>query len=139
MPCARLERRIDGPGGVTELLRRSDPTDGWRPARFRHLIWADADVLLRADAHLFEQVADAMIGIAAEAEYTRDGLLQLQRTVFVGGLILEEYAHTRASVFQSWLGDGHDEPFWQIVSGLSRPPVAVRPIEGLTRTASRSA
>lgn len=126
-----LERRIDGRRGVTALLRSRDPIRGRRPSRFRFYIWHDADVLLRADPRLFGRLVDALAGVAAEAEYASDDLLLLHRTVFLGGPVLDSYAKYEGGQFRSWYDDELGEPFWQVATGLERPPVRTLAIDRL--------
>lgn len=134
VPCDLLERRVEGTNSLTELLRSCEYFPGRRPSRYRFFVWNDADVLLRAEPELFARVTDAMAGVAAESEFGEvDGLL-IQRAVFIGGPLLESLAHEATSPFNSWASDGSDEPFWQLVSGLERPPVLCRPVDLLMRS-----
>src|SRR5438105_7972434 len=64
-----IERRVDGPRGVTALLRSREVFRGRPASKFRFYIWHDADALLMRDEPLFGRLADAMMGVAAEAEY----------------------------------------------------------------------
>ena len=123
IPGPKMERRIDGMHGITAALRSRQSFRGRAVARSRFFVWNDADVLIRADADLFGRLADAMMGVAAEAEYASDDLLLLQRVVFVGGRALEEYADDRGAQLRSWLPDAGGEPFWRAVTGLEAPPV----------------
>lgn len=116
-----LVRRIDGPRGVTSLLRSRDPSGPARPSRFRYYIWHDADVLLRQDRRLFGRLVDALAGVAAESEYVSDDLLLIQRCVFVGSEQLQVYADDPSGQFRQWMTDEFDEPFWQVVTGLEAP------------------
>ncbi len=116
-----LDRRIDGPRGVTSLLRMRDPSGPARPSRFRFYIWHDADVMLRENRTLFGRLVDAMAGVAAEAEYASDDMLLLQRCVFVGSDLLRSYADDSGGQFKQWMLDEFDEPFWQVVTGLDAP------------------
>ncbi len=116
-----LERRIDGPRGVTALLRWRETYRGRPASKFRFYIWHDADVLLHANERLFARLAETMMGVAAEAEYASDDLLLLHRTVFVGGPVLAAYAQQANGPMQEWLAEPGQEPFWQVVSGLERP------------------
>lgn len=118
-----LERRIDGPRGVTALLRSREVFRGRTPSKFRFYIWHDADVLLDRDSALFGLLVDAITGVAAEAEYASDDLLLIHRGVFIGGPSLDEYADDPAGQFQSWASDGFGEPFWRVVTGIEHPSV----------------
>jgi hypothetical protein len=123
IPGPLLDRRIDGPRGLTSLLRSRQIYRGRTPSKFRFYIWHDADVLLSEDEALFGRLVDAISGIAAEAEYVSDDLLLIHRAVYVGSSLLARYAANPAGQFQSWASDSDfDEPFWQVVTGLERPP-----------------
>lgn len=139
VPAAVLERRIDGPDGLTELLRDVPEEAGHRPPRFRYWIWSDADVFLRADPRGFASVVDCMLGVAAESEYGVDEGATIQRGIFVGGPMLERYAMDARGGFRSWKTEGPDDSdaFWKLVSGLERPPVLCRPVDMLTREQRR--
>lgn len=118
-----VDRRIDGPRGLTSLLR-SRPVYRGRPAsKFRFYIWHDADVLLSEDEALFGRLVDAISGVAAEAEYVDDDVLLIHRAVYVGSSLLAQYAAKSTGQFQAWAADSDfDEPFWQVVTGIERPP-----------------
>ena len=124
IPGPGLDRRIDGPTGVTALLRSRDAARSRPASKFRFYVWHDAEILLKHDEPLFGQLADALLGVAAEAEYASDDLLLIHRTVFVGGPLLDHYADRTDGQFQSWCADPFGEPFWRVVSGLEQPPVA---------------
>jgi hypothetical protein len=131
MPGPRLDRRIDGVHGVAALLR-SRETNAGRPAcKFRYYIWHDADMLLRANRDLFARLVDAIGGVAAEAEYVSDDLLLLHRAVFVGGPALDHSAGDPRGQFQCWYPDEFEEPFWQVVTGIARPPFTRYRIDSL--------
>ena len=129
IPGPDLAHEIDGPNGLTELLRSTESWPGELPARARYVIWNDADVLLRADPEVFAQVVDAMLGVAAESEYASSHRLMLQRAVFTGGPLLERFARDSRSPFRCWQAEGHEEPFWRMVSGLDLPPVITKPVD----------
>lgn len=131
VPGPPLVRRIDGPRGVTALLRSRDAMHRGMPARHRYFLWHDADVLLRADRALFGAVLDALMGVAAEAEYVTDDLLLLHRVILVGNTRLAQYAEDAGGQLQSWLPDGSREPFWALTTGIERPPVEVFEIDQL--------
>jgi len=124
VPGPLLERRLDGPGGIASLLRRRQYFSSRPPSKFRFYVWHDADHLLRNDRALFGRIVDTMAGVAAESEYCDDDLLLIHRAVFVGGPLLDLYAEDPSGQFQSWACDpGHDEPFWEVVTGIERPPM----------------
>ncbi len=124
IPGPLLERRIDGPRGVTALLRTREGFRGRPASKFRFYVWHDADALLRADQNLFARLADTLAGVAAEAEYVSDDLLLIHRAVYVGGPLLAEYAENPEGQFRAWYPDAEDiEPFWQLVTGIERPSV----------------
>lgn len=122
IPGGRLERRVDGPGGVVALLRSRETAPPQPAIRHRYYIWHDADVLLRHDHRLFGRLVDALAGVAAEAEYASDDLLLIHRAAFIGGSVLERYASDPRGQFAAWCDDGRGEPFWQVVTGLPAPP-----------------
>jgi len=123
IPGPTLDRRIDGRRGVTSLLRSREVFRGRAPSKFRFYIWHDADILLRHDETLFGLLADAIAGVAAEAEYVSDDLLMIHRVVYVGGPLLTDYAEKSGGQFQTWHCDDAGEPFWKLVTGIDRPPV----------------
>lgn len=117
-----LARRIDGPGGVASLLRHRETFRGRPASKFRYYIWHDCEVLLRHDHRLFGRLAETLAGVAAECEYASDDLLMIHRAVFVGGPALDLYAEDEQGQFRNWSRDEHPEPFWQVATGLERPP-----------------
>jgi hypothetical protein len=131
IPGPPVDRRIDGPRGITALLRSREVYRGRPASKFRFYIWHDADVLLRADQGLFGRLVDALAGVAAEAEYASDDLLLIHRTVFVGSPDLDAYAEREDGQFQVWSSDGSGDPFWQVVSGLEAPPIMRYAIDSL--------
>ncbi|MDX2147050.1 MAG: hypothetical protein SFZ23_05960 [Planctomycetota bacterium] len=131
IPGPSLARRIDGLDGVTSLLRLRADTGALIPSRYRFYIWHDADTLLMHNKALFGRLADAMMGVAAEAEYTSDDLLMIHRSVFVGATPLGRYAADPSGQFQSWAKDGFAEPFWQVVTGIEHPRVLTYRIDVL--------
>lgn len=133
LPGPTLERRLHGPRGVVSLLRARDGVRGRPAPKYRYYIWHDADVLLRADPRLFGQIADTIAGVAAESEYVSDDLLLIHRCVYVGGSILDVYAEDPRGQFHAWHDDGHEEPFWRVVTGIERPPVLRYRIDALGR------
>ncbi len=123
LPGVPLERRIDGSSGIAALLRSRHTFRHRTASKYRYFVWHDADVLLRENHKLFGRLADALAGVAAEAEYASDELLIIQRTIYVGGPLLDVYAENRHGQFRTWYSDGHGEPFWKVVTGLDAPPV----------------
>lgn len=128
-----LERRLDGPGGLASLLRSREAFRDRPASKYRYYIWHDADVLLKRDAALFGRIAETIAGVAAEAEYASDDLLLIHRAIFVGGAALDLYAEDERGQFRCWAPDGHPEPFWQVVTGLERPPFVRYQIDLLGR------
>jgi hypothetical protein len=129
-----VERRIDGPRGLTSLLRSRRIVRGRPPTKLRFYIWHDADVLLSEDESLFARIVDAVSGVAAESEYASEDVLLIHRAVYVGSPILSAYADSVEGQFQSWASDSeYDDPFWKVVTGLERPPFARFPIDGLSK------
>lgn len=126
-----LERRIDGPRGITNLLRQRETFRGRPASKFRYYLWHDADVLLQADRSLFSRVVDAIAGVAAEAEYVSDDMLLIHRLIAVGGEPLSLYAGDAAGQMRTWFDDGCGEPFWSVVTGIEAPRFENRAIEGL--------
>lgn len=122
LPGGPLERRVDGPRGVTDMLRSRESLPGQMPMRYRYYIWHDADTLLQQDQRLFGKLLDALMGVAAEAEYLDDDALLIHRMVFVGGPMLDVYYEDARSQFRSWLPDPLGEPFWLTATGLAAPP-----------------
>ncbi|MCB9845087.1 MAG: hypothetical protein H6811_03755 [Phycisphaeraceae bacterium] len=131
IPGEPLERRIDGPRSVASLLRSRQTFPGRAPAKFRYYVWHDADTLVRADHNLFGRLVDTIAGVAAESEYVSDDALLIHRGVFIGGSVLEAYADDPRGQFQSWYLDGHGDPFWQVVTGVDRPPMQRFSIDSL--------
>jgi hypothetical protein len=135
VPGPILDRRIDGPSGIANLLRARASFRGRPETKHRYYIWHDADVMFRSNTKLFSQITDAMSGVAAEAEYASDDLLLIHRSVYVGGSILDVYAEDPRGQFQSWLADEDHpdhEPFWRLVTGIERPPFMRYRIDGLS-------
>ncbi|MBC7834580.1 MAG: hypothetical protein H7Y88_05705 [Phycisphaerales bacterium] len=121
-PVMRLE--IDGPRGVVAQLRRRDLAGPpGRALKRRYYIWQDADMLLRKDHRLFGKLVDALLGVAAEAEYASEDLLLIHRAVFVGAPSLDMYAEDNRGQFASWATEAGEEALWEVISGVERPPV----------------
>lgn len=126
-----MRRRIDGPSGIVARLRSQPTIPGRPPLRLRYLLWHDPDAMIRADAALFGRLADAIAGVAAEAEYASDDYLLITRAVYIGSEDLRAYASDESGQLRRWLGDGSGEPFWRAVSGVEAPPVVAGPIARL--------
>ena len=126
-----MRRRIDGPQGLVARLRAQDLTPGRPPTRSRYILWHDPDALIDADEPLFARIADAIAGVAAEAEYATDDYLLITRVVYVGSEALRAYADRDSGQLRSWLRDGSAEPFWQAATGLDAPPLLTAPIQSL--------
>ena len=92
LPVDKLNRTIDGPWGVSSMLRSRCATPGHRVVRMRVFVWHDADLLVRRDRSLFQAVVEAMAGVSAELEYADDGAVLVQRCVYVGSSALEREA-----------------------------------------------
>lgn len=122
IPGPSLECRIDGPHGVTALLRTRESFPGRPATKHRYYVWHDADILLRRDRSLFGRLVDAIAGVASESEYASDDMLLLHRAVFIGGASLDEYATDLKGQFQAWFDDGLGDPFWKVVTDIERPP-----------------
>ncbi|MBK7403671.1 MAG: hypothetical protein IPJ41_03295 [Phycisphaerales bacterium] len=122
IPGVAIQRRIDGPDGLVALLRSRHTLRYRAASRYRYFVWSDADVLLKADHRLFGRIVDALAGVAAEAEFASDELLLVQRTVFVGGPMLDLYSQNQQGQFRAWHDDGLGEPFWRMVTGVEAPP-----------------
>lgn len=126
-----VRRDLHGRGGVIDRLRqrrRELPILGDVDiVKHRYYVWRDADVLLRADARLFGQIADALMGVAAEAEYADEDRLLIHRVVFVGGPALDAYADDERGQFSRWLsprcGGGRGGRAWVGLTGVEVPPV----------------
>lgn len=126
-----MRRRIDGPSGLVSRLRKQPEIPGRPPLRHRFIVWHDPDEMIVRDAALFGRVADAIAGVAAEAEYASDDLLLITRAVYIGGSPLREYADDQSSQFNRWLSDSTEEPFWRAVTGIEQPPVLAGQISAL--------
>ena len=124
VPGRPLARSIDGRGGVIDFLRTRGPDlPGLASTKTRYYLWQDANVMLRRDHILFGQLVDAIIGVAAEAEYASEDLLLIHRGVFIGAPSLDAYAEDPRGQFRSWARERREPALWEVVSGLSHPPV----------------
>jgi len=111
--------------GVIDALR----SDGIS-ARHQYFIWEDADNLLDTNVRLFGQLANALMGVAAEREHVSDETLVLQRAVFVGGDKLGAYAEDPCGQFRTWFFEDGTTPFWEVVSCVGRPAVLTYRLDG---------
>lgn len=121
LPGGPIERRVDGPRGITSMLRARADLPGRAPTKFRYYLWHDADILLKHNPSLFGRLIDAMAGVAAECEYVTDDVLLIQRSIYVGGGLLDRYADNPRGQFRSWFDDGKGEAFWRVVTGVEAP------------------
>lgn len=126
-----MRRRIDGPQGLVSRLRAQDLAPGRPPTRFRYILWHDPDTMIERDEDLFGRIADAIAGVAAEAEYATDDHLLITRAIYVGAEALRANADRESGPLRSWLHGGSAEPFWQAVTGLDAPPLLAAPIQSL--------
>lgn len=133
LPCGRVERRFEGPGGVAAALRERYEPLGRAPAQYRYHIWHDAQHLLSADRRLFARILDMIAGIGAEAEYVDDDALLIHRMLLVGGEDLAGYYNDTSGQLRAWLPDQFAEPFWHVVTGLRRPEFSLLSIDALAR------
>lgn len=136
VPVDEIAPRIDGPAGITDALRSRWPSHFGTVSRFRYVIVHDADRFIDRDETLFGDFADALMGVAAEAEYVSDELLLIQRAVFVGGSRLHHAAQEPRGPLRAWRRDrsgagGGASPFWAAVTSLEEPPVLAHPVEKL--------
>lgn len=131
IPTDHLARTVDGASGVASILRIAGGTLG-TPIRQRYFLWHDADLLMRQDPHLFDQLVEVIAGVSAELEFGREGGL-LQRCLYLGGRGLADQARDPKSRFHRWEEDGPGVPFWSLVSGEDRPSTALCAIDTLMR------
>jgi hypothetical protein len=137
LPGPALERRIEGPRGITNLLRSREAGPRRRTPKFRYYLWHDADVLIEHDESLFGRLVDTIAGVGAESEFVSDDLLLIHRLVAVGGTPLSLYAQRESGQCRSWHDDGlgcgglGGEPFWEVVTGLERPAFQTLAIDSL--------
>lgn len=119
--------------GVLESLRGREGDPRLTPIKRRFYLWTHADTMLRCDPGLFGKLADALMGVAAESEYSSDDTLILQRGIFVGGPALDMYADDDRGQFRSWCGEGgggDGVPAWGALTGISGPSVLRYEISG---------
>ena len=92
----------------------------------RYVVWHDAHLLADRKPRLFDEVADCLMGVAAEREYASEDTLILTRCLFLGSPTL-----LWSRGLMEWAHEGEAEPLWQTVSGLAKPPVkTVRVVRG---------
>lgn len=120
----RIERAIDGEHGIVAALRLRPAAIGFPATKRRFIIWHEAHVLLHADPRLFGRAADALMGVAAEHEFSSDDVLLIQRSVFVGRPALDLYAEDDASQFNRWFAERGEPPLWRVLTGRKAPRVA---------------
>jgi hypothetical protein len=132
IPVDKLSRSIDGPWGVSSILRQRCTGPGRRSERMRVFVWHDADLLVRRDRALFQDISEVMAGVSAEMEYADDGAVLVQRCVYVGSGAIEREARRVDSRLNSW-GDSMsgEIPFWELVSGQATPRTTLCAIDRL--------
>jgi hypothetical protein len=132
IPVDKLSRSVDGPWGVSSLLRQRSSVPGRRSERMRVFVWHDADLLVRRDRALFQDVIEVMAGVSAEMEFADDGAVLVQRCVYVGSSAMEREARRVDSRLNSWSGSLAGEiPFWELVSGQATPRTTLCGIDRL--------
>tara|TARA_R110002072_G_scaffold152120_1_gene301721 strand:+ start:926 stop:1582 length:657 start_codon:yes stop_codon:yes gene_type:complete len=132
IPVDKLSRSVDGPWGISSLLRQRSTVPGRRSERMRVFVWHDADLLVRRNRALFQVIAEVMAGVSAEMEYADDGAVLVQRCVYVGSPAIEREARRVDSRLNSWGGSVSGEiPFWELVSGQATPRTTLCSIERL--------
>jgi hypothetical protein len=124
LDVGRIQRTIDGPGGIVEALRRRPQSAGAPATKRRFVIWHEAHVLLADSPRLFGHAADAIMGVAAEHEFCSDDVLLIQRAVFVGRPALDVYAEDPAGQFNRWYAERGEAPLWRVLTGRRAPHVA---------------
>jgi len=92
IPVDKLSRSVDGPWGISSLLRQRNTIPGRRSERMRVFVWHDADLLVRRDRGLFQDVVEVMAGVSAEMEYADEGAVLVQRCIYVGSSAIEREA-----------------------------------------------
>jgi hypothetical protein len=98
-----LRATIDGPAGLLARLREpADPLPDHHHVKWRYYVWRDADVLLRSSPAVFSMMVDAVAGVAAEAEFTSEDLLLIQRLVLIGGPALQVVAEDPNGPMRAW-------------------------------------
>lgn len=128
-----LARSIDGANGVAALLRQGQDGFVGSPINQRFFLWHDADVLLRKNPVLFDEIVEVIAGVSAELEFADNESMLIQRGLYLGGRALAEHARLEHSRFQSWEDDGPGVPFWSLVSGIDRPSTMLCSVDTLMR------
>jgi len=132
IPIDQLSRSVDGPWGVSSLLRQRCGVPGRRRERMRVFVWHDADLLARRNRGLFQDLAEVMAGVSAEMEYADDGSVLIQRCVYIGSAAIEREARRVDSRLNSWGPAAEGElPFWELVSGQATPKTTLCAIDQL--------
>lgn len=114
---------LDTVADIVWAMRRRFPRADQPTVKRRFIVWTEAHDLLRRDASAFSQIADAIMGVAAESEFTSEDLLLLQRVVFVGRTSLDLYGEEATGQFREWIQEGDERPLWSVVSGQEAPRV----------------
>ena len=125
LEVGRVERTIDGPGGVVDALRIRPRAESRPAVKRRTIVWREAHVLLNEDPRLFGRAVDAIAGTAAEHEFCSDDVLLIQRGVFIGRAALEMYGENDLGQFRSWYSENGETPLWRVVTGRKSPGVAL--------------
>lgn len=118
----RIPRTVEG---LIRLLR--DHTPG---GRFQYVIWRNADAMLEHDVHLFSEVVNALMGVAAEREHIDPDMLELQRFIFIGGEKLGAYAEEDGGQFRTWLATNGSASLAALKDYVPRPPVLTLRLDG---------
>ena len=123
-----LSRALPGEGEIDptreSLIRALGRQTGKTKRRF--VVWHDAHLLADRKPRLFDEIADCLMGVAAEREYASEDTLLLLRCLFLGTPTL-----LWSRGMMEWAHEGEAEPLWQTVSGLAKPPVkTVRVVKG---------
>jgi hypothetical protein len=126
-PEAPIEPRIEGRHGLIDTLRHRPSESGHGPpseiVKHRFVLWRDAEVMMQADPVGFARAVDALLGVAAETEYTEEDRLLLLRCVFVGDASLLAYSREPESAFMRWWREGREQPLWATITGIDRPRI----------------
>ncbi len=130
-PVDQLARSVDGANGLASILRNRGVGHQRVPMRQRFFLWHDADVLIRHNPELFNQVAEVIAGVSAEMEFAGDGGLMIQRCIYMGGQRLADMARNPESNLNRWSDDGPGIPFWALVSGEEYPTTTLCSIDSL--------
>jgi hypothetical protein len=115
-----LKPSFDGPGGVLARLREPPRSVEGHHVKRRYYLWSDADTLLAASPASFGVCVDAIVGVAAEAEFASDDLLLIHRLVLVGGPALHRCAQDAKGPLANW----RPASTWARVTGVAAPSFA---------------